>query len=100
MDNLGLGYDTLSRSSQGLLSASAFGRNGAWSDYIGYHSSVNAFSGLLNSPAENGHPRLLGAVLPDTSAVSTSRFVPLALYHYRRTGKVDTSIFHARRCSR
>jgi benzylsuccinate CoA-transferase BbsF subunit len=91
MENLGLGYDTLKKVKPGLiyLSASAFGRNGAWSDYIGYHSSVNAFSGLAQLTGyENGHPRLLGAVLPDTiGGIYITFALLLALYHYRRTGE-------------
>jgi crotonobetainyl-CoA:carnitine CoA-transferase CaiB-like acyl-CoA transferase len=91
MEGLGLGYDTLRDIKPDLiyLSASAFGRNGAWSEYIGYHSSVNAFSGLAQITGyENGHPRLLGAVLPDTiGGIYITFALLLALFHHRRTGK-------------
>ena len=91
MENLGLGYETLKQINPSLiyLSASAFGRTGAWSDYIGYHSSVNAFSGFAQITGyEGGNPRLLGAVLPDTiGGIYITYALMLSLYHYRRTGE-------------
>jgi crotonobetainyl-CoA:carnitine CoA-transferase CaiB-like acyl-CoA transferase len=91
MDKLGLGYETLSKINSSLiyLSASAFGRTGAWSDYIGYHSSVNAFSGFAQITGyENGNPRLLGAVLPDTiGGIYITYALLLSLFNRRRTGK-------------
>ena len=91
MDKLGLGYDALSKLNPSLiyLSASAFGRTGPWSDYIGYHSSVNAFSGLAQITGyENGPPRLLGAVLPDTiGGIYITYALLLALFNRERTGK-------------
>jgi crotonobetainyl-CoA:carnitine CoA-transferase CaiB-like acyl-CoA transferase len=91
MEKLGLGYETLKRINPSLiyLSASAFGRTGEWSDYIGYHSSVNAFSGFAQITGyENGHPRLLGAVLPDTiGGIYITFALLLSLYHRRRTGE-------------
>lgn len=91
MDKLGLGYEALSKLNPNLiyLSASAFGRTGAWSDYIGYHSSVNAFSGFAQITGyENGDPRLLGAVLPDTiGGMYITYALALSLLSRRRTGK-------------
>lgn len=91
MDKLGLGYEALSAVNPSLiyLSASAFGRTGAWSDFIGYHSSVNAFSGLAQITGyENGNPRLLGAVLPDTiGGIYIMYALLLSLFNRRRTGK-------------
>lgn len=90
MDKLGLGYDALKQVNPGLiyLSASAFGRTGEWSDYIGYHSSVNAFSGFAQITGyENGDPRLLGAVLPDTiGGIYITYALLLALFNRQRTG--------------
>lgn len=91
MSKLGLGYDTFSKLNPSLiyLSASAFGGTGPWSDYIGYHSSVNAFSGLAQITGyENGPPRLLGAVLPDTiGGIYITYALLLALFNRKRTGK-------------
>lgn len=91
MDKLGLGYDALKQINPNLiyLSASAFGRNGEWSEYIGYHSSVNAFSGFAQITGyENGNPRLLGAVLPDTiGGIYITYALLLALFNRQRTGK-------------
>jgi crotonobetainyl-CoA:carnitine CoA-transferase CaiB-like acyl-CoA transferase len=90
MDKLGLGYEELSKLNPSLiyLSASAFGRTGAWSDYIGYHSSVNAFSGFAQITGyENGPPRLLGAVLPDTiGGMYITYALLLSLLSRQRTG--------------
>lgn len=91
MDKLGLGYESLSKINPSLiyLSASAFGRTGAWSDYIGYHSSVNAFSGFAQITGyEDGAPRLLGAVLPDTiGGMYITYALLLSLLSRQRTGK-------------
>jgi benzylsuccinate CoA-transferase BbsF subunit len=91
MESLGLGYETLKGINPSLiyLSASAFGRTGAWSDYIGYHSSVNAFSGLAQITGyAGGNPRLLGAVLPDTiGGIYITFALLLSLFHHRRTGE-------------
>ena len=91
MDKLGLGYDTLKQINPSLiyLSATAFGRTGEWSDYIGYHSSVNAFSGFAQITGyENGDPRLLGAVLPDTiGGIYITYALLLSLFNRQRTGK-------------
>ena len=91
MDKLGLGYETLKQINPSLiyLSASAFGRTGEWSDYIGYHSSVNAFSGLAQITGyENGDPRLLGAVLPDTiGGIYITFALLLSLFNRQRTGE-------------
>lgn len=91
MDKLGLGFESLSKINPSLiyLSASAFGRTGAWSNYIGYHSSVNAFSGFAQITGyENGPPRLLGAVLPDTiGGMYITYALLLSLLSRQRTGK-------------
>lgn len=91
MDKLGLGYKILKQLNPSLiyLSASAFGRTGAWSNYIGYHSSVNAFSGFAQITGyENGDPRLLGAVLPDTiGGIYITYALLLSLFNRQRTGK-------------
>jgi crotonobetainyl-CoA:carnitine CoA-transferase CaiB-like acyl-CoA transferase len=91
MDKLGLGYEVLKDINPSLvyLSASAFGRTGAWSDYIGYHSSVNAFSGFAQITGyEDGDPRLLGAVLPDTiGGMYITYALLLSLFSRQRTGK-------------
>jgi crotonobetainyl-CoA:carnitine CoA-transferase CaiB-like acyl-CoA transferase len=91
MDKLGLGYEALKDINPSLvyLSASAFGRTGAWSDYIGYHSSVNAFSGFAQITGyEDGDPRLLGAVLPDTiGGMYITYALLLSLFSRQRTGK-------------
>ncbi len=91
MEKLGLGYEALKAINPSLiyLSASAFGRSGAWRDYIGYHSSVNAFSGLAQITGyADGPPRLLGAVLPDTVGGMYITFaLLLSLFHRQRTGE-------------
>ncbi len=91
IDRLGLGYEVLSKEKPGLvyLSASAFGRTGEWRDYIGFHSAVNAFSGLAQITGyEGGPPRMLGAVLPDTiGGMYITYALMLALYDQRRTGQ-------------
>jgi crotonobetainyl-CoA:carnitine CoA-transferase CaiB-like acyl-CoA transferase len=91
MDKLGLGYEALIKLNSSLiyLSASAFGRTGPWRDYIGYHSSVNAFSGIAQITGyENGPPRLLGAVLPDTiGGIYITYALLLSLINRQRTGK-------------
>jgi crotonobetainyl-CoA:carnitine CoA-transferase CaiB-like acyl-CoA transferase len=91
MDKLGLGYEALKAINPSLvyLSATAFGRTGEWSDYIGYHSSVNAFSGFAQITGyENGDPRLLGAVLPDTiGGIYITFALLLSIYNRRRTGE-------------
>ena len=91
MEKLGLGYEELRKANPSLvyLSASAFGRTGEWRDYIGFHSAVNAFSGLADITGyEGGPPRLLGAVLPDTiGGIYITLALLLALYDRRRTGQ-------------
>ena len=91
MEKLGLDYNTLKAVNPSLiyLSASAFGRTGAWRDYIGYHSSVNAFSGFAQITGyADGEPRLLGAVLPDTiGGIYITFALLLSLYHRKRTGE-------------
>src|SRR4029079_5366955 len=71
------------------LSASAFGQTGAWRELSGFHSAVNAFSGLADITGyEGGPPRLLGAVLPDTiGGMYIALALLTALYRKRRTGK-------------
>jgi benzylsuccinate CoA-transferase BbsF subunit len=91
MEKLGLGYETLRDVNPNVvyLSASAFGRTGAWRDYVGYHSTVNAFSGLAQITGyPGGAPRLLGAVLPDTiGGMYITLALLVALYHRRQTGE-------------
>jgi crotonobetainyl-CoA:carnitine CoA-transferase CaiB-like acyl-CoA transferase len=91
MEKLGLGYASLREVNPGVvyLSGSAFGRTGAWRDYIGYHSSVNAFCGLAQVTGyAGGPPRLMGAVLPDTiGGMYITYAIMLALFHRRRTGE-------------
>ncbi len=91
MEKLGLTYEILCKENPSLiyLSASAFGRTGPWRDYAGYHSTVNAFSGLAQITGyPGGPPRLLGAVLPDTIGGTYIALALLtALYHRHRTGE-------------
>ena len=90
MEKLGLAYPALKKIKSDLiyLSASAFGRTGSWKDYAGYHSSVNAFSGVAQVTGyAGGPPRLLGAVLPDTiGGIYITFALMLALLHRQRTG--------------
>jgi crotonobetainyl-CoA:carnitine CoA-transferase CaiB-like acyl-CoA transferase len=91
MQRLGLGYEELRRVNPSLvyLSASAFGQTGEWRDLSGFHSAVNAFSGLADITGyEGGPPRLLGAVLPDTiGGMYIALALLVALYNRRRTGE-------------
>ena len=91
MEKLGLGYDELRKVKPDLVmvSLSAFGADGPWKHFAAFHSGVVALSGFAAVTGhEDGPPRILGAVAPDTIAGSYCFLAALdGLHHKRRTGK-------------
>jgi crotonobetainyl-CoA:carnitine CoA-transferase CaiB-like acyl-CoA transferase len=91
MEKLGLAYDDLRQVNPELiyLSATAFGHTGEWRGYAGFHSTVNALSGLAQITGyPGGAQRLLGAVLPDTiGGIYITYALLTALYAQRQSGR-------------
>jgi len=102
LEKLGLGYDTIARGNPSIIMVSngAFGRIGELRNARGLHSAVNLFSGVADVTGyADGHPRILGGVLPDPLSGTYSGFAAMAaLYHRGRTGKgqfVDVAMYEA-----
>ncbi|MBI2166070.1 MAG: CoA transferase [Chloroflexi bacterium] len=91
MEKLGLDYHTLRRIKPDIimLSLSACGSTGPWRHHSALHSGVMGLSGVTAVTGyEGGHPRMLGAMLPDPISAMYSLFAILqALYHRQRTGQ-------------
>lgn len=91
MEKLGLGYPVLKELKPDIivLSVGAFGRAGPLKNYVGFHSAVNLFSGVADTTGYiGGHPRLLGAILPDPLSGAYSALAILeALHHRSKTGE-------------
>lgn len=91
IDRLGLGYETVRELRPDIiyLSLGAFGRSGPMKDFVGFHSVINAFSGLAAATGYlGGHPRILGGIFPDPLSGSYSILATLqALYHRSITGQ-------------
>jgi crotonobetainyl-CoA:carnitine CoA-transferase CaiB-like acyl-CoA transferase len=91
MEKLGLGYETLRQIKPDLImmSLSACGSTGPWRNFSALHSGVICLSGLAAVTGyEDGHPRIVGAILPDPVAATYSTLGILqALYHRNRTGR-------------
>lgn len=90
MDKLGLSYETARRLRPDVvyLSLAAFGRTGPMKDFAGFHSVINAFSGVAAVTGyPGGHPRILGGFLPDFLSGCYCLLAMLeALDHRGRTG--------------
>jgi crotonobetainyl-CoA:carnitine CoA-transferase CaiB-like acyl-CoA transferase len=91
MERLGLGYDELRKVKPDLvmISLSAFRAEGPWKHFASFHSGVVALSGFAAVTGyEEGAPRILGAVAPDTVAGSYCFLAALqALRRRRRSGE-------------
>ena len=91
MERLGLGYEAarMLRPDIIYLSLGAFGRSGPMKGVVGFHSVINAFSGVAAVTGyPGGYPRILGSILPDPFSGSYCILaVLLALRHRRRTGQ-------------
>jgi len=102
LEKLGLGYDAVAAINPSIvmLSNGAFGRTGSMRNARGLHSAVNLFSGVADVTGYvNGHPRILGGVLPDPLSGTYSNFALLAALHHReRTGQgqfIDVAMHEA-----
>ena len=91
IDRLGLGYEEARKLKPDIiyLSLGAFGRSGPMKDFVGFHSVINAFSGLAAATGyPGGHPRILGGIFPDPLSGSYSILGILqALYHRNDYGE-------------
>ena len=102
LEKLGLGYDAVSALNPAIIMASngAFGRSGPMRNSRGLHSAVNLFSGVADVTGyADGHPRILGGVIPDPLSGTYSNFAILAALHHRKqTGKgqfIDLAMYEA-----
>lgn len=102
LEKLGLGYDTIAQQNPSIIMVSngAFGRSGEMRNARGLHSAVNLFSGVADVTGyADGHPRILGGVLPDPLSGTYSGFAAMAaLYHRGKGGKgqfVDVAMYEA-----
>ena len=91
IERLGLGYEEVRQIKPDIvyLSMGAFGRSGPMKDFVGFHSVINAFSGLAAATGyPGGHPRILGGIFPDPLSGSYCILSVLqALYHRSTTGQ-------------
>jgi crotonobetainyl-CoA:carnitine CoA-transferase CaiB-like acyl-CoA transferase len=102
LEKLGLGYEAVSvlNPSIVMLSNGAFGRTGPMRNARGLHSAVNLLSGVADVTGYvDGHPRILGGVLPDPLSGTYSGFaIMAALYHRQKTGQgqfIDVAMHEA-----
>ncbi len=90
MDKLGLGYEALVQIKPDIimLSSSAYGGTGPYSEYTGYAPHFSAYSGLAYMAGyPDGEPNLLTAAT-DIRSATTAAFTILAALNYRqRTGQ-------------
>jgi len=91
LEKLGLGYEAVAAVNPSIvmLSNGAFGRAGPMRNARGLHSAVNLFSGVADVTGYvDGHPRILGGVVPDPLSGTYSGFAILAAIHHRqKTGQ-------------
>tara|TARA_R110000772_G_scaffold267976_1_gene393674 strand:- start:49345 stop:50541 length:1197 start_codon:yes stop_codon:yes gene_type:complete len=90
-DELGLGYDAMSKLNPGLIycSISAFGATGPRAHLTGYDNILQAFSGMMAMTGHRDDPRPLktGAPVVDYATGTTAAFaITSALLHRERTG--------------
>jgi len=100
MERLGLGYDACRESNPELIycSVSAYGREGAFADRLGFDPVAQAESGFVSM---NGYPdrlgvRALSPVMDISTAMMASNAILGALVARERTGKgqaVEVSLF-------
>jgi crotonobetainyl-CoA:carnitine CoA-transferase CaiB-like acyl-CoA transferase len=102
LEKLGLGYESIVKINPSIVMASngAFGRTGPMRNSRGLHSAVNLFSGVADVTGYiDGHPRILGGVIPDPLSGTYSNFAILAALHNRkRTGRgqfIDLAMYEA-----
>jgi crotonobetainyl-CoA:carnitine CoA-transferase CaiB-like acyl-CoA transferase len=102
LEKLGLGYEAIAALNPSIvmLSNGAFGRAGPMRNARGLHSAVNLFSGVADVTGyANGHPRILGGVLPDPLSGTYSGFaIMAAIYHRQKTGQgqfIDVAMHEA-----
>ncbi len=102
LEKLGLDYEAIAavNPSVVMLSNGAFGRAGPMRNTRGLHSAVNLFSGVADVTGyAEGHPRILGGVLPDPLSGAYSGFgIMAAIYHRKRTGQgqfIDAAMHEA-----
>ena len=99
MDNLGLGYEELSRVNYGLIyaSSSGFGHTGPRSSQLAFDMIIQAMSGYMSV---NGYPdgpptKGAGAIADTISGLYTTISILAALQYRSRTGEgqyIDTSM--------
>ncbi|MDN8007063.1 CoA transferase [Burkholderia multivorans] len=100
IERLGLGYDTFRDSHPGLIfcSVSAYGREGAFADRLGFDPIAQAESGFISM---NGYPdregvRALSPVMDISTAMMSCNAILGALVARSRTGKgqaVEVALF-------
>nr|WP_041863619.1 MULTISPECIES: CoA transferase [Alcaligenaceae] len=101
MEKLGLGYETCKKLNPALIfcSISAYGREGAYADRLGFDPIAQAESGFVSM---NGYPdrdgvRALSPVMDISTAMMASNAILGALVYKTRTGKgqfVEVPLFH------
>jgi crotonobetainyl-CoA:carnitine CoA-transferase CaiB-like acyl-CoA transferase len=101
IERLGLGYETFRELHPGLIfcSVSAYSREGAFKDRLGFDPIAQAESGFISM---NGYPdregvRALSHVMDISTAMMTSNAILGALLARTRTGKgqaIEVSLFH------
>ncbi len=102
LEKLGLGYETVAKINPGIVMVSngAFGRAGPMKNSRGLHSAVNLFSGVADVTGyADGHPRILGGVIPDPLSGTFAGFAILAALHARKRGGqgqyIDLAMYEA-----
>ncbi len=102
MDRLGLGYEALSASNEGMVycSISGFGLTGPYKDRAGFDLVAQGMSGLMSVTGFPGlPPAKIGVPITDLNAgVFAANAVLSAYIHRLKTGEgqhVDTSLFEA-----
>ena len=102
LEKLGIGYEAIAAINPAIimLSNGAFGRAGPMANSRGLHSAVNLFSGVADVTGYvDGHPRILGGVLPDPLSGTYSGFaIMAAIYHRQKTGQgqfIDVAMHEA-----
>jgi CoA:oxalate CoA-transferase len=90
MENLGIGYDVLSKINPRLIyaAASGFGHTGPYSKKPAYDILVQAMGGIMSITGwPNNPPTRVGMSIGDiTAALFTAIGVTTALYHREITG--------------
>jgi CoA:oxalate CoA-transferase len=99
LENLGLGYDVLSRENPKLIYAaiSGFGQTGSWSRKPAYDMIIQALSGLMSlTGVQGGPPTKAGTSIADlASGLYAVIGIASALYQREKTGaglKVDVAM--------